>query len=636
MPWFASSFPFLSERALEVTVFGSYLFVSSTDGVKIMSVVNPLSPSQLSEVPLDGPTSSCLSKDNKFIFIAFAAGSIRVMDLDFVDSPGQTIDITIPVTMNLPVGSRLTCTEQLLFFSAGSRGTFLIDIRNPATMNASSVLSAYTIDVFTNMVATNGDGLIYLAKDTGVGFYNASSPDEAPLHLYNAPGGGQVAWLKYANGELSLADATPTDGGLHTVYLTNNKITASSQTGAAFCVDVFGNVGVVAMGDGGLDVYDVTPGPSPPPSIVTPNPPPPTPVPTLAPVTPTPTPTITVTQTMSITLLPGASSTANPTPQPPIVPSTPSPTATPLPPGVTAAPTLTPTAVPLPPGVTASPTAVPLPPGVTASPTAVPLPPGVTASPTASPASTPVPDIVTKFTSLSGCNAWSVSTDNSMGSVEMIPGTYEGKNAFEITVFRTSIAISWLALGVEIEGTNGTFDLIVVMIDPANAVWTVRDASQSSQMLIASDSQEGIYYDTVVNSSANSITFFKECITSEVTGDATAVDANITSLSGRSILLSAGTVGESAAVNPTKRIPYDGCSVAAPPPPSDNDDDEGLSTLATVLLIVGPVLLVAFIAGFWFFRSSNQKEPTVNFSDAVELLESHHQSVQGPKKLSPR
>ena len=161
----------------------------------------------------------------------------------------------------------------------------------------------------------------------------------------------QVAWLKFANGELSLADATPMDGGLHTVYLTNNQITASSQQGAAFCVDVFGNVAVVAMGGDGLDVYDVTPGVSPPPGIMTPNPPPATAIPTEIPTTiaPTTAPTLAPTLTPTITVSPTVTpSTVSPTViTPTIVPTlSPNTTESTSSPNTTIPSTMSPTLVP--------------------------------------------------------------------------------------------------------------------------------------------------------------------------------------------------------------------------------------------------------------------------------------------------
>ena len=192
MPWFASSYPFVAERANEVAVFGSFLFVAGSDGLKIMSVISPSTgPTLLSNTAMDGSTSVCFSKDNKYVFIAFSAGSVRIMDLDFVDSPGQTVDITLSIATNLPAAAKLTCTEEVLFYAAGSRGTFIIDIRDPPKMNTSSISSS-TIDAFSNMVATNNNGTIYVAKDTGVGFYNVTGPTEPPSHLYDAPGGGQV------------------------------------------------------------------------------------------------------------------------------------------------------------------------------------------------------------------------------------------------------------------------------------------------------------------------------------------------------------------------------------------------------------------------------------------------------------
>ena len=224
-----------------------------------------------------------------------------------------------------------------------------------------------------------------------------------------------------------------------------------------------------------------------------------------------------------------------------------------------------------------------------------------------------------------GCGAWSASTADTQGSVELVPGEYEGVGAMKITVSRKSTTIVWIALGLVITGAGGTIDVMIVKVDSVNNIWIVRDAYQES--LVSGDGQEGLFYESPVVSNENSVTFYKHYVTAEVTGNSSARDANFTNLSGRSIMLDVGTVSESASIRSgSPPILYTACSTPIP------SSDDGQATLTIVLVLVS-VAVVAAVAGGYYFLSPARADPTVNFSDAVELLESHHHSVKSPKKL---
>jgi hypothetical protein len=160
--------------ATHLTIGGYYIYVTTPQGLVVVSVDDPLHPRLISTLPLDRPRASALQF--RYLFITDAKG-LEVVDVTRPDKPRMASNNAIDIAD----AHRVYVARTYAYVAAGKEGIVIVDARNPEALK--------------ELQRFNAGGRLVDSRDVVVGSTNAS------LFAYVADGSGGMKVLQLLSPE---------------------------------------------------------------------------------------------------------------------------------------------------------------------------------------------------------------------------------------------------------------------------------------------------------------------------------------------------------------------------------------------------------------------------------------------------
>jgi hypothetical protein len=176
-PAFLGALTYPNDPSFAIQVSGSNVFVGLADGLKVVDVSNPQSPSEIASTKI--PVNALVLSGNT-LFAGTSDGRLVVFDVSVPSAPNQVAS----VAMAAPNTMRLSGT--LLLVAAGNSGLLIFDVSNPS---APAMLSQFSPSVSVpvwDVVPVGGSAIMLAADLSGIVTLDISNPSR-PQQLYQQP-----------------------------------------------------------------------------------------------------------------------------------------------------------------------------------------------------------------------------------------------------------------------------------------------------------------------------------------------------------------------------------------------------------------------------------------------------------------
>jgi hypothetical protein len=163
--------------ARHITIGGSYIYVTTPDGLVVASVDKPLEPRIVTKLPLKDPRATALQF--RYLFVTDADG-LRTVDVTNPERPRLVPDNLVP----LADAQRVYVARTYAYVAAGTQGLAIVNAWKPEALKLDQLFDAggQLRDVRDVIVAsTNASAFAYLADgEGGLRVLQLTSPDSQP------------------------------------------------------------------------------------------------------------------------------------------------------------------------------------------------------------------------------------------------------------------------------------------------------------------------------------------------------------------------------------------------------------------------------------------------------------------------
>ena len=165
----------LLNGASHITLGGYYAYITTGQGLTIVSLDNPLQPEVVKTLPLNGAHSTALQF--RYLFVTDADG-LKVVD---VTNPAEAFVVANNV-ISLNDARRVFVARTYAYVAAGKDGLVIVDVERPTEMSELKRVTDGLVDASDVVVATTNASLFaYVADGTGgLKVLQLTSPDLQP------------------------------------------------------------------------------------------------------------------------------------------------------------------------------------------------------------------------------------------------------------------------------------------------------------------------------------------------------------------------------------------------------------------------------------------------------------------------
>ena len=199
--------------ATHITIGGHYAYVAAARGIVIVDLDDPLQPQLAAIVPLQGTRATALQF--RYLFVTDTDG-FKVIDVTQPENPRLLDGALIPMRD----AQRIYVARTYAYVAAGEQGLAIVDVRQPP---APGLVEFYTADGRIRdtrdvvVGSTNASLFAYLADgNEGIKVLQLTSPDSQP-NFYGfspAPRPELIAWYATKSPALSLSKGLDRDRGV--------------------------------------------------------------------------------------------------------------------------------------------------------------------------------------------------------------------------------------------------------------------------------------------------------------------------------------------------------------------------------------------------------------------------------------
>jgi len=139
----------MEDSPREIVVRGQYAYLPTSEGLRVMDISNPASPSEVSYYQTSASTGGVFIKDS-YAYLTEPTSGLNVLDISNLGAPTLAGYSQVPNAYEVVVIGHVACVN------AESSGIVLIDVADP---NSPFEIGRYDPPGFITTIATNGDYL---------------------------------------------------------------------------------------------------------------------------------------------------------------------------------------------------------------------------------------------------------------------------------------------------------------------------------------------------------------------------------------------------------------------------------------------------------------------------------------------